>query len=185
MIYVTEEKSRLIIEECLKNKSCDPVEIFNDISRMDFIPMHGPEHHVLDGACILTAFHNAGGNIDLERALEMMMNEGMKMPIGSCGLWGVCGAVTSIGAALSIIDRTRSIAPAQLWGDRMNPTSSAVYRMSEIGGPRCCKRNGYISMTEAIKYINANFDVKLPIYNVKCTFSDKNPQCLKEKCPYN
>ena len=80
MIYVTEEISRLIIEECLKYKSCDPVEIFNDIARMDFMPMHGPEHHVLDGACILTAFHNAGGNIDLEQSLEKLMKEGLRMP---------------------------------------------------------------------------------------------------------
>ena len=26
----------------------------------DYISIHGPEHHVLDGSCFLTALHNAG-----------------------------------------------------------------------------------------------------------------------------
>ena len=31
--------------------------------------MHGPEHHVMVGAALLTAYKNAGGNIDLEKSL--------------------------------------------------------------------------------------------------------------------
>lgn len=66
--------------------------------------MHGPEHHILDGASLLVAYKNAGGNIDIENALEKLMSEGLRMPGAMCGLWGICGAITSIGAALSIID---------------------------------------------------------------------------------
>ena len=56
-----EERCRRIIDFCLQEKSCDPIEIFGHAARQDFVRMHGPEHHVLDGACLLTAFHNAGG----------------------------------------------------------------------------------------------------------------------------
>ena len=32
--------------------------------------------------------------------------ECLRMPGAMCGLWGICGAITSIGAALAIIDGT-------------------------------------------------------------------------------
>ena len=59
-----EERARKIIDVCLQEKSKNPVEIFNNIAKREFIRIHGPEHHVLDGAAVLTAFYNAGGNIE-------------------------------------------------------------------------------------------------------------------------
>ena len=47
---------------------------------------------------MLVAFKNAGGEIDLDDALNKIMIEGLRMPGAMCGLWGVCGAVTSLGA---------------------------------------------------------------------------------------
>ena len=37
-------------------------------------PMHGPEHHVMVGSALLTAYKNAGGDINLNAALVEMMN---------------------------------------------------------------------------------------------------------------
>ena len=34
-----------------------------------------------------------------------------------CGLWGACGAITSIGAVLSIIDETGLISDDGMWGE--------------------------------------------------------------------
>ena len=36
-----------------------------------------------------------------------------------CGLWGVCGAVASIGAALAIIDGTGPLSDDGTWGEHM------------------------------------------------------------------
>ena len=101
-----EERVKNIVEACLREQSCDVVEIFRRIAQSDAVRIHGPEHHVLDGAALLTAFYNAGGSIDLPAALEEMTRRGLQMPGATCGLWGVCGAVSSMGAALSIIDGT-------------------------------------------------------------------------------
>ena len=49
------------------------------------------------------AYNNAGGEIDIDQALDRLMSEGLRMPGAMCGLWGICGAITSIGAALAII----------------------------------------------------------------------------------
>ncbi len=179
-----EAKVQKIIEACLQENSKNPIEIFNHIAHMDFVGMHGPEHHVLDGAALLTAFYNAGGRIPLEKSLEELMKRGLQMPGATCGMWGVCGAVSSMGAALSVIDETGPLSTDSSWGKHMEFTSAALGSLAKVGGPRCCKRDAFLSFEKAIEYINANFDVELENGNFKCSFSDKNKQCLKERCPF-
>lgn len=179
-----DERGKKIIEACLKMNSRNVIEIFNNIAQQDFIRIHGPEHHILDGAALLTAFYNAGGNIDLEKSLNELMKRGLQMPGATCGLWGVCGAVSSIGAALSIIDGTTPLSSDGSWGKHMEFTSKALYSLSQVGGPRCCKRDAFLSFQNAIQYINENYNVKLQNAHIKCSFSEKNEQCIENKCPF-
>lgn len=178
------EKTIKITEACLQEKGTDPVKLFNSIAHMDFIGIHGPEHHVLDGAALLTAYHNAGGKIDLPAALDEIGKRGVQMPGAACGLWGVCGAVSSMGAALSIIDGTGPLSTDASWGKHMEFTSAALAGLAQTGGPRCCKRDAYISFEKAVEHINGNYDVVLECGTIKCSFSMHNEQCLKDKCPY-
>ena len=180
-----EDKAKRIIELCLQEKSKNPIEIFHNIAKMDFIRIHGPEHHVLDGAALLTAYYNAGGQIDLQTGLHEVMRRGLQMPGATCGMWGVCGAVSAMGAALSIIDGTGPLSTDGSWGKHMEFTSKALWRLSEVGGPRCCKRDAFLSFQKAIEYINDNYDVKLESSDIECDFSEKNEQCIKEKCPFH
>ena len=184
MEYTMEQRAALIIAECEKSRSTSPYEIFHDIAKKDFVRIHGPEHHVLDGACVLTAFHNAGGKVELNEALNKLMFEGLRMPGAACGLWGVCGAVTSIGAALAIIDGTGSLS-GEDWGSHMKYTSAALARLSETGGPRCCKRDAFAAMEEAAGYIVERYGVTLDMPEIKCDFSPLNTQCIGERCPYH
>ena len=43
-------------------------------------------------SALLTAYHNAGGEIELESALKEMYKRGKSVPGGACGFWGACGA---------------------------------------------------------------------------------------------
>lgn len=54
-----------IVELCLRETACDPVAIVERMMALPSCHMHGPEHHVMVGAALLTAYHNAGGDIDL------------------------------------------------------------------------------------------------------------------------
>ena len=179
-----EERAKKIIEVCLQEKSYSPVEIFNKIAQMDFVRIHGPEHHILDGAALLTAYFNAGGTIDLEMSLKELMNRGLQMPGATCGMWGVCGAVSSMGAALSIIDGTGPLSSDVSWGKHMEFTSKALSRLSEVGGPRCCKRDAFLAFQKAIEFVNENYNVKLEEGTIECLYSLKNEQCIKERCPF-
>lgn len=95
------EKAELIVKDIKKERGTNPVVIFKQIAEKEYVSIHGPEHHILDGASLLVAYKNAGGEIDLEQALDGLMAEGLRMPGAMCGLWGICGAITSIGAAPS------------------------------------------------------------------------------------
>lgn len=184
MTYTMEEKVSKIIESCLTITSTNPIDIFLEVAKKDFVNMHGPEHHVLDGACILTAYYHATHAYNLKEVLQKMLTEGLKMPGGMCGRWGVCGAVSSIGAALSIIDQTGPLNTDTSWGDHMDFTSKALQTMGKINGPRCCKRDGILSLQFAIQYIKQYKNVDLQSTPYKCTFSNVNAQCIKERCPY-
>ncbi len=179
-----EEIARKIVEACLQEKGKSPIEIFNNIANKDFVRIHGPEHHVLDGAALLTAFYNAGGKIELQNSLNELMKRGLQMPGATCGMWGVCGAVSSMGAALSIIDGTGPLSSDSSWGKHMEFTSKALYSLSQVGGPRCCKRDAFLSFKNAIGYINENYDVELENDVIECSFSERNRQCIRAKCPF-
>ena len=179
-----EERAKKIVEACLQEQSKNPIDIFNNIARMDFIRIHGPEHHVLDGAALLTAYYNAGGMIELQTSLKELMKRGLQMPGATCGMWGVCGAVSSMGAALSIIDGTGPLSTDSSWGKHMEFTSKALCSLSQVGGPRCCKRDAFLSFQKAIEYINENYDVELEKSNIECCYSERNEQCIKERCPF-
>lgn len=46
----------------------------------DFINIHGPEHHFLDGGVFLTALHNNGLNMNLEENLDKLEKRAITMP---------------------------------------------------------------------------------------------------------
>ena len=67
-----------IVGTCLASKSKDPIVILESMMGQDFCHMHGPEHHIMVGAALLTAYHNAGGELDLRRALLDMLTRILK-----------------------------------------------------------------------------------------------------------
>lgn len=178
------DKFNLIKAECLQSDEKDPIKLAVEIMRKDCINIHGPEHHVLDGSCFLTAMHNAGAEFDLEKALDEMAERGLKMPGATCGKWGMCGSSASVGAALAIIHETGPLSGGKYYKDNLNYVSLALKNIAEIGGPRCCKRNAFISLKTAVDFVNSEYGVELPKSDIKCIFSDKNEQCLKKACPF-
>ena len=113
------EKYELIQTALEKETSLDPVKIAQAVMRNNFVSMHGPEHHFLDGAAFLKAYQNAGGEIDLPHCLEELKNRSIKMPGAMCGYWGVCGSLASVGAALSIVHGTGPLSNDSFYQDHM------------------------------------------------------------------
>ena len=58
-----------IKEICLKEKSKNPYMIWRKLIKFSNVPMHGPIHHIIDGAAFMTAMYNAGVKFNLDTAL--------------------------------------------------------------------------------------------------------------------
>lgn len=173
-----------IIQICLTENSSNPIEILEKLMSMPSCPMHGPIHHVLVGSALLTAFHNAGGKVDdLEAALTELEKRAKEVPGAACGLWGACGAGVSTGMFISIITKTGPLSE-ETWSLTMQMTSRALDKISRHGGPRCCKRDSYLAIMEAIIFTEEQFGIKMDLSSWKCTRSTKNQQCIMQKCPF-
>ena len=172
-----------IVGLCLNEISKNPVEIIEKMMAMLFCHMHGPEHHVMVGAALLTAYKNAGGAIELGPALTEMLNRGKSVPGGACGFWGACGAGISSGMFVSIISKSTplSVEPFAL-SHRM--TAQSLSALGEVGGPRCCKRDSYLSLLSAIDFAKENFGVEMERPEIVCHFSSRNNQCIGKRCPF-
>ena len=53
------EKAEYIIRDIKREQGTNPVTIFRNIAAKDYVSMHGPERHILDGASLLVAYKNA------------------------------------------------------------------------------------------------------------------------------
>ena len=173
-----------IIGFCLDEKSKDPIAIIEKMMEMPFCHMHGPEHHEMVGAALLTAYKNAGGDIDLRDALNEIMERGSSVPGGACGFWGACGAGISSGMFISIISGSTPL-KNEPFALSHKMTSASLAKIGEIGGPRCCKRDSFLSILTAIDFVKEHFGVEMEKPEVICSWSSHNNQCIGKRCPFS
>lgn len=173
-----------IVGICLHETSTNPVAIMERLMALPTCHMHGPEHHIMVGAALITAYHNAGGDVDMVWALSEMVRRGKQVPGGACGNWGACGAALSTGMFVSIVTRSNPLA-AETWSLSNRMTSEALLNVSKHGGPRCCKRDSYLSILAAVAFAREHLGVVMEApANITCTRSRFNNQCLKSNCPF-
>lgn len=169
---------------CLTSQSTNPLTIAREIMEDPFIHMHGPEHHVLVGSCLLAACHNAGYAMDLDAALTEMEHRGSQVPGGICGLWGSCGAAISAGIYWSILTGASPLA-TESWGQANLLTSRCLKRIAALGGPRCCKRDSFVTLDEAVDMTREVLGIPLEKdAHTRCTHMQRNAQCLGKRCPF-
>lgn len=172
-----------IIGVCMSETSKNPIVIIRKLMALTFCHMHGPEHHIMVGSALLTAYKNAGGEIDLHKALIEMQSRGKKVPGGACGFWGACGAGVSAGMFVSIVTGSTPLAN-ETWGLSNKMTASALGAIGQVGGPRCCKRDSYLAITEAVKFVKIHLGVEMELDEIMCIHSKLNNQCIGERCPF-
>lgn len=184
---ITESAADPVVALCMEETSRNPIEILEKLMSQPDCPMHGPTHHVLVGAALLTAYNNSlpdSSKLDLKEALAEMRERGEQVPGGACGYLGVCGASISTGIFLSIVTRNTPFS-TDTWRLCNLMTSRALEQVAENGGPRCCKRDSYLSVLTAIDFVKENLGVEMVKPEVHCTRSQINEQCIGKKCPFS
>lgn len=172
-----------VIGICLNETSKNPVAILEKMMDQPFCHMHGPEHHVMVGSALLTAYKNAGGDIDLRQALAEMTSRGKSVPGGACGFWGACGAGISSGMFVSVISKSTPLADEPFRLSHLM-TAKALGRIGEVGGPRCCKRDSYLSVLAAVDFVEEHFEIEMEKQEVVCGYRAQNNQCIGKRCPF-
>lgn len=173
-----------IVGLCLNETSADPIFVLEKMMRMPFCHMHGPEHHVMVGAALITAYHNAGGEVDLPTALREIVRRGKQVPGGACGNWGACGAALSAGMYMSIVTGNSPLAREE-WQLSNGLTATALADIAAHGGPRCCKRDSYLAVMAAARYTEEKLGVRMACPSAHiCTRATQNNHCIGRDCPF-
>ena len=169
---------------CLTSDSTDPLKLANQIMDIDFIHMHGPEHHALVPAVLVTAFKNKTGKLKNEH-IAQAIKRGAQIQGGMCGNFGACGAGIGAGVASSVIFGTNPLS-LEDWGTANQMTANALSAIAKKSGPRCCKRCTWTAIEAAIDFLEDTTGIKLHKTQTlgSCTHYWRNRQCQGVKCSY-
>ena len=175
----------LIKNYCLATNNSDPVKTVNDLMLNPAIKMHGPEHHFLVPAALLSSYYNVnGGKEILEKKLQLALKRSSTVVGGSCGFYGTCGAAIGTGIFMALITDSSPLASSE-WQLSNRMTATALHKIADAGGPRCCKRTSFIAIREAVAFVNKNFNTELPVNaEIKCKFKHLNRECLGSYCQF-
>jgi hypothetical protein len=163
----------------------DPIRIADRMMKHPAVPTYGIEHHCISAVAMFKAVRNAKGEKVGKKDIKKLTTLTQKLPYGSCGFMGVCGAAAGVGAAFSVLlgasymkDRERTLA--------MEAASRANLAIAKEGGPRCCAASVYTALEEGSKMVKEVFgvDLKPELPLNACEFVAKAEDCRRERCRF-
>jgi hypothetical protein len=180
-----------VMEAIVASKQRDPVLMYEEVieemariwSATPSLPVHGAWHHFMVPGIIVKSLQNNGYDLSDEQVREAI-HRGSMMPGGGCGFHGVCGAGSGAGIAISVIlgsnplhDENRSRA--------LKASCESYRRIAKLGGPRCCVLSTYTSIrVAAMELAELGYDLPMSKLGGRCPYSESNPDCHRERCPY-
>ena len=170
---------------CQHSPETDPVRLATTLMRSPKVKMHGPEHHYLTPAVLLTAYYNQlGMNGEKETKLRQARERAETVIGGFCGFCGTCGAAVGTGIFISLITGATPLS-VKGWQQANLMSAQSLGKIAHHGGPRCCKRDTFLALQSAQAFLAQHFGVILPLDEpVVCQFSEFNKECLRAACPF-
>lgn len=177
---------KIIRETCLNSKSVNPIEMAQKLFAHPSIKMHGPEHHFLVPAVLLTAYYNKKNKAGkLAGKLKFAEQRASNVPGGFCGYYGACGAGIGTGIFYSLITDTTPVSK-ESWKQANMLTSGSLDRIAHKGGPRCCKRDSLIALQTAMDFLFEETGIELESTDhFNCNYSELNKECLHQACDFH
>ena len=180
---IPQEMIRVMTDLCLATDSCDAVEIADRMMACPEIRMHGPEHHFLVSAAILTAYTSRYSPDSKYKFLKMAALRTIRIPVAVCALYGTCGALMGAGAAVSIITRANPFVPDSL--QLVNRVTAAIQNeLCGYTGIRCCKRAVWAAVRGTVCALGAYGGPGLELSDIHCRYAFTHNACIGENCPY-
>jgi hypothetical protein len=149
------------------------------------VKMHGPEHHFLVPAVIISAYCSSIGKV--EGKSEMILQARKRsadVKGGFCGFHGTCGAAMGAGIACSLITGATPLSHDE-WRLSNLMTATCLTAIANAGGPRCCKRDVFLAIQNAVEFLNRNLTAKISVSDDPvCVFNHLNRECINSACRY-
>jgi hypothetical protein len=166
---------------CNNSDSVNPFRMATEIMHSEKIKMHGNEHHFLVPAVLIAAYSNKTNNADKAAMISIARKRAEKIPGGFCGTHGNCGAGVGTGIFVSVITKSTPLAKEE-WSMSNLVTGRSLIAIAEHGGPRCCKRDVYLALNEAVLFLREKLHTELETEEVRCGFFENNRECLEREC---
>lgn len=166
---------------CLHSRQADVVTLMQVIRSHPHFRMHGPEHHSMVPAVILTALRNSGYSITDEQIMTAI-ERGQTIGGGSCAFLGACGAAIGVGIAASLV-----LGANPYDGDKRQTVQRATQivlgRIASFNAPRCCQRDSWLALKEASMLMQKYTGKSLTVNPFACEQFLENKECIHEQCP--
>ena len=178
----SKEALQVIEQICQASKQTDMMELFRTIREHPSIPKHGPEHHAMVPAIIVTAYRNLGNEIP-KNALKTALSRGSTVIGGSCGFMGMCGAASGVGIGFAILLEASPVtSTSRMMAQQV--THKVLGEIAKYEAARCCNREVWTALTLASKFSEEFLKVHLPTTEeVKCDQKRFNQYCYGKECP--
>ncbi len=167
---------------CRTSRETDLVALLRRVRAHPAIHPHGPEHHSLVPALLVTAYANAGGELP-EDALRTAIDRGARVPGGFCGFAGSCGAALGVGIGFAVILGSTPLRPGERQKS-LGATSEALAAVAGHLGARCCQRDCWTALRAAAELSRTGLPLALAAdAPLVCDQHGANRQCMREGCP--
>lgn len=177
----------LIERFTIASASSNPLDMAVTLMKSPSMKMHGPEHHFLIPAVLLSAFCNiADRQGEKEAKIKKARKRAENVLGGFCGFYGDCGAAVGTGIFMSVLTDATPLSEEE-WRLANLMTANSLCTIANAGGPRCCKRNSFLAIREAVQFVNSRFEVEMEVNPdpVECEFHDLNKECKKSECQFH
>ncbi|MDD4876399.1 MAG: DUF5714 domain-containing protein [Dehalococcoidales bacterium] len=175
----------LIKRICVESELENPLEMAINIMKNQRIAMHGPQHHFMVPAVLLSSYYNLKNDLAMkEEKIKVAQERAVNVLGGFCGFYGDCGAAVGTGIFISLVTDASPLSSYE-WKLSNLMTARSLFSLAHIGGPRCCKRTTIMSIQSASLFAVEYLGIKFPgSNNIKCDFSSLNNECLFRVCPF-
>jgi hypothetical protein len=176
----------LIERFAVGSTSTAPLDMAFTLMKSGSVKMHGPEHHFLVPAVLLSAYYNVKGETAEKAGRIAKARQRAEHVLGGfCGFYGNCGAAVGTGIFLSVMTGATPLSKEE-WRLSNLLTARSLLAIADAGGPRCCKRDSFLAISEALRFTKEEFGVEMDAgpAAVKCQFYHLNNECRKVECAF-
>ena len=162
------------------------LSIVQQLMDLPDVPMHSPIHHFLLPAALLTAAQltTGGSREKLTPLLKKARERAGGIPGGFCGQCGACGAAIGVGIFCSVWLKTEPKSKSG-WALGNLLTARCLEAVASVEGPRCCKRDIYLTLQAALPAIREELGLDLgEAAPITCQHHQNNADCRREACPF-